>query len=211
MLSRRSELVEVLRIDEGEIRHLDIQMERGGQLLAKIFKKDENGISPYTDFSAQIGYSPGDSSDYIFTLSGIREGGEFFADGLAVSDRYSLSVIETESAGYPEFETNFEIKKGETTIIEHTFDFTDNTGVTGVIYMDDEPVSSGGLSLINSSGNTVARARVSPANKYTFKNIEPGPYTLFFVFIKDEKKYSSNIGIIIEKGILKNYDIRVKK
>lgn len=211
MLSRRSELVEVLRIDEGEIRHLDIQMEQGGQLLAKIFKKDENGISPYTDFSAQIGYSPGDSSDYIFTLPGIREGGEFIADGLAASDRYSLSVSAVEYAAYPEFETNFEIKKGETTIIEHTFDFTDNTGVTGVIYLDNEPVSSGGLSLINSSGNTVARARVSPTNKYTFKNIDPGPYTLFFCFFKDEKEYSSNIGIIIEKGILKKYDIRVKK
>ncbi len=207
----RRKLAEIIRIGEGEIRHFDIQMERGGQLLAKIFKKDENGISPYTRFSAQIGFRASEKIEDIFTLSGIRNGGEYFADGLVESDRYTLSVSAIEREGYPEFETNFEIKKGEITTIEHTFDFTDNTGVTGVIYLDNEPVSSAGLSLINSSGHTIAEASVRIANKYTFKNIEPGPYTLYFFFIEDEKEYSSERQILIEKGILKNFDIRVKR
>lgn len=204
-------LAEVIRIGEGEIRHFDIQMERGGQLLAKIFKKDENGISPYTDFSAQIGYRAGDKIEDIFTLGGISKGGEFFADGLVESDQYTFRVSAIEYAGYPEFETKFEIKKSEITKIEHTFDFTDNTGVTGVIYLDNEPVSIAGLYLMNSSGHRVAETSVSRENKYTFKNIEPGLYSLFYFFIENEKKYWSSRKVLIEKGILKNFDIRVTR
>ena len=196
-------LVEVLFIKEGEIRHLDIKMERGGQLLAKIFKKDENGISPYTDFSAQIGYRTGDTIDDIFTLYGIRIGGEYFADGLEASDRYSLSVIETERTGYPEFETNFEIKKGETTIIEHTFDFTDNTGVIGVIYLDNEPVEIATLYLQDINSHLVAEASPQIEGKYSFKNIPTGTYTLRVYFSKENKKYRILKKILIEKGILK--------
>ena len=66
-LYRRKDLVEVLSIGEGELRYLDIPMERGGQLLVKVFKKDENGISPYTDFSAQIGFRTGENIEDIFT------------------------------------------------------------------------------------------------------------------------------------------------
>jgi hypothetical protein len=204
-------LVEVLFIKEGEIRHLDIKMERGGQLLAKIFKKDENGISPYTDFSAQIGYRTGDTIDDIFTLYGIRIGGEFFADGLPASNRYTLSVNAVEFEGYPEFETNFEIKKGETTIIEHNFDFTDNTGVTGVIYLDNEPVEHATLYLEDTKSHVVADATVYTGNKYTFKNIMPGNYTLRVYFDKDEKEYKVLKKVAIETGILKNFDVRVKK
>jgi 5-hydroxyisourate hydrolase-like protein (transthyretin family) len=204
-------LVEVLHIEEGEIRHLDIKMERGGQLLAKIFKKDENGISPYTDFSAQIGFKAGDTIDDIFTLDGISEGGEYFTDGLEASDRYTLRINAVEYAGYPEFETNFEIKKGETTIIEHTFDFTDNTGVTGVIYLDNEPVEIAVLTLQDINNHVVAEASTQMEYKYSFKNIPPGTYTLRVYFSKEKKEYWPSRKILIEKGILKNFDIKVNR
>ncbi len=201
-------LVEVLQIEEGEMRHLDIKMERGGQLLAKIFKKDENGISPYTDFSAQIGYM---ADEYIYTVYGIRKGGEYFADGLEASDRYTLSVSAVEYAGYPEFETNFEIKKGETTTIEHTFDFTDNTGVTVVIYLDNEPIEIAIVSLDDINGHEVTDTSIHTGYKYSFKNIPPGLYTLRAFFDKGEKEYRVSSKILIEKGILKNFDIKVNR
>jgi hypothetical protein len=204
-------LAEVILIGEGEIRHFDIQMEQGGQLLAKIFKKDENGVSPYTKFSAQIGFKAGDKITDIYTLGGISKGGEYFADGLQESDRYTLRVSAVEHTGYPKFETKFEIKKNEITTIEHTFDFTDNTGVTGVIYLDNEPISIAGLYLVNSSGYTIAETSVSKASRYTFKNIEPGLYSLFYFFIEDEKRYWSSRKVLIENGILKNFDFKVKR
>ena len=211
VLAYRRKLVEIIRIGEGEIRHFDIQMERGGQLLAKIFKKDENGISPYTDFSAQIGFRASEKIEDIFTLSGIRNGGEYFADGLVESDKYTLSVSAIEHAGYPKFRTQFEIKKGEITTIEHTFDFTDNTGVTGVIYLDNEPIKIAILSLEDMNSHEIAETSIHTEYKYSFKNIPPGFYTLIAYFDKDEREYKVSKRIFIEKGVLKNFDFRIKK
>jgi 5-hydroxyisourate hydrolase-like protein (transthyretin family) len=205
---RERKLVEVLHIEEGEIRHIDIQMERGGQLLAKIYKKDENGISPYTDFSAQIGYM---ANEYIYSVYGIRNGGEYFVDGLPESDRYTFFLRAREFAGYPEFRTGFEIKKDEITTIEHTFDFTDNTGVTGVIYLDSEPISNAVVELEDINSHAVAETEPRLENKYSFKNIQPGTYTLSVFFIKENREYRVLKKILIEQGILKNFDIRVKK
>jgi 5-hydroxyisourate hydrolase-like protein (transthyretin family) len=204
-------LVEVLLIKEGEIRHLDIKMEHGGQLLVKIYKKDENGISPYTDYSAQIGFKAGDTIDDIFTLYGMRNGGEYLVDGLEPSDRYTLSVSAIEYAGYPEFQTNFEIKKGEITTIEHTFDFTDNTGVTGVIFLDNEPVEIATLYLEDINSHLVAEASPQMEDRYTFRNIPPGIYTLKLYFIKENKKYRITKKILIEKDILINFDVKVNR
>ncbi len=207
----RRKLAEIIRIGEGEIRHFDIQMERGGQLLAKIFKKDENGISPYTRFSAQIGFRASEKIEDIFTLSGIRNGGEYFADGLVESDRYTLSVSAIEREGYPDFETNFEIKKGEITTIEHTFDFTDNTGVTGVIYLDNEPIKIAIVTLEDINSHAVAQTETRIEYKYSFKNIVPGLYTLRVYFDKDDREYRVSKKIFIEKEILKKFDLRIKK
>jgi hypothetical protein len=211
MRAFRMKLVDVLRIDEEEIRHLDIKMERGGQLLAKIFKKEKNGISPYNKFSAKIGYRAGDKIEDIFTLGGISKGGEFFADGLVESDRYTFRLRAIEHEGYPKFKTKFEIKKGEITTIEHTFDFTDNTGVTGVIYLDNEPISNAVVELEDINSHAVAETEPRLENKYSFKNIQPGTYTLTVFFMNENKEYRILKKILIEKGILKNLDVRVKK
>lgn len=207
----RRKLAEIIRLEEGEIRHLYIRMEKGGQLKVKVFKKDENGISPYTDFSAQIGFRTSEKIEDIFTLYGISKGGEYFADGLVESDRYTLRLRAVELAGYPEFKTPFEIKKGEVTSIEHIFDFTDNTGVTGVIYLDDEPIEIAVISLINIDGHTIVRASPRIEDKYTFKNIEPGVYTLDVYFEKENKEYETSRKVVIEKGFLKKLDIRLNK
>ncbi|MCP4153981.1 MAG: carboxypeptidase regulatory-like domain-containing protein, partial [bacterium] len=137
-----------IKLNWGESRYLKIKMVKGGQLKVKVFKKDENGISPYTGFIAQIGLKEGDNTFGVERVASRyrTRNGDFYLDGLIPSNKYRIRIHACERIGYPIFKKEFEVKKNEITTIEHTFDFTDNTGITGMIYLDNVPVKRAILS-----------------------------------------------------------------
>ncbi len=201
-----------IKLNWGESRYLKIKMVKGGQLRVKVFKKDENGISPYTGFIAQIAITEGVHAFDVESVSSRyrTRNGSFNLDGLISSSKYSISIRACERVGYPFFEMDFEIKKNEITTIEHTFDFTDNTGITGMIYLDNEPVKSTFLNLDGIDSNDSAKSSARNG-KYLFKNLKPGMYTLNVYFDNDGKEYDIYRRVDIEKNVLKNFDIRIKK
>ncbi len=198
-----------IKLNWGENRYLKIKMVKGGQLRVNVFKKDENDISPYTGFSAQVSIKVGEKFFDVKMVSDTRNG-SFYLDGLIPSNKYSISIRACERVGYPFFEMDFEIKKNEITTIEHTFDFTDNTGVTGMIYLDNEPVNIVVLTLYGIDNDTSAEDQPI-RGKYAIKNLEPGLYKLRIYFTSEGKEYRVIKQIKIEKNILKTFDIKVNK
>jgi hypothetical protein len=209
-----SKYVNVINLNQGEIKHFNIEMEKGGGVLVTIFKKDENGVSPFTYYSSTIGIVEG---EHIFTVAYHpfdTENEEFLTESLIPSDKYSINIeaILPDRSGLPTYRTQFTVKKNEITVISHTFDFTDITGVNGVVMYINIPLGSGVVYLQNMEGDIIAEIFINYDGKYSFRNIPPGVYKIA-VYFRDTgtgKINSVSKLATIEKGISKALNFNIK-
>jgi hypothetical protein len=213
MMSDPSKYVNVINLNQGEIKHYNIEMEKGGGVMVKIFKKDENGVSPLSDYSGIIGMEEGED---IFTVNYFPpdfEDKEILIESLIPSDKYDIRIeaLPPDRSGHPIYENQFSVKKNEITTISHTFDFTDITGVNGVVIYKDIPLESGGIYLHNMEGTIIAEIRTNYDGKYSFRNINPGVYKIdvWYPNTGTGKTESVSKMVTIEKGISKvlNFNI----
>ena len=207
-----SELVNEVNLNEGEIKHFIIHMEKGGSIKIKVFKKDESGTFPYNQYIASISYKENDKVIGVYPHNPDEETGETFVDGLKPSDTYDFDIWAKEEVGYPIYKSQIEIKKNETTTISHTFDFIDNTGVTGIVTFKNNPVNIGEVWLFNMEEGLVARSQIGDHGEYSFKSIKPGIYRLYTGCLDpiNKKHYDKWINVIIESYVMKKSDIKIQ-
>lgn len=208
-----SQYIDLIYLKEGEIRYLIIEMEKGGSVHVKIFKKDTGGISPYNRFHGSIALTEGEEIfdvDQIGNLVG--KDGEYFFEGLPASDKYEIDIQAISHTGYPIFRTNFAVKKDEAITITHTFNFTDNTGIYGIVSFEGTPLDYGTVDLYDADKNTVSSVTIPGDGEYAFKNIKPGVYTINagFLNFSNRKRYQVNRTVIIEKNVFKEFNIKIK-
>jgi hypothetical protein len=216
MIADPSKYVEVINLNQGEIKHFNIEMEKGGGVMVTIFKKDENGVSPFTDFVGSIAIS--ESEEDIFSVAQLPPASEVeenLRDSLIPSDKYDIDIqaISPDRSGHPIYRTEFTVKKNEITILSHTFDFTDITGVYGVVKFNNIPLEYGSVDLYNMEGQNISSVIINYAGKYSFRNVKPGVYKIFATF-RDKgtgKRYYASKLVIIEKGISKELNINIKE
>jgi phage-related protein len=214
MMTDPSKYVNVINLNQGEIKHFSIEMEKGGGVLVTLFQKDENGVSPLTDYIGTIGLS---ESEDIFTVDFLQpdsENEENLIESLIPSDKYNIVIraISPDRSGHPTYRTQFTVKKNEITIISHTFDFTDITGVNGVVIYNNIPLAFGIVMLHNMEGDIIAEAKTNYDGKYSFRNINPGVYKIV-VWYRDtvtrKMAFVSKL-VTIEGGISKALNFNIK-
>jgi hypothetical protein len=214
MIADPSKYVEVINLNQGEIKHFNIEMEKAGGVMVTVFKKDENGVSPYTDYFGSIGIGEGEDIFTVAQLPPASEVEENLRDSLIPSDKYDIDIkaISPDRSGHPIYRTEFTVKKNEITILSHTFDFTDIIGVYGVVKFNNIPLEYGVVYLFNMEGQNISSIIINDAGKYSFRNVNPGVHKIV-VYFRDPgsgKRYYPTKLVTIEKGISKVLNINIK-
>ena len=212
-------------LKEGEIKSLIINLEKGGKIKGKIYKKDSTGIKPMfycfvdlmkeceeSDFVVSAPNSPPDKSitiDYFLLMKDrgfySMVEGEFYFNGLKPSDKYSLIIQSKKGFAYQYIKVP-EVFKGDTVFIDFTFDFEDQTGIKGKVTKNGVPINFRvyidlwELPDDIPSADTMADAE----GNYSILMVKPGVYRLECGYFESDKiSHEKKIVIRIEANKIK--------
>ncbi|MCP4156935.1 MAG: carboxypeptidase regulatory-like domain-containing protein [bacterium] len=202
-------------VKEGQIKHVRIELEKGGTLEGVISKKQASGITGLEKVTLIL-VRKKKSGEYFFddtaneiTVMGVKtnENGEFTFEGLEPCDDdpaagdYSLELI---VPGYNSAPIRgIKIKKYETLNLEHTVDMTVTNGIKGTIKINGEPPNMGGFVLHSLAPDEQGVYRVFTGSLdengcYYYYGLLPGRYKLAVsLYYSDDNKE------ILDKKILK--------
>jgi len=201
-----SSIVDLFDLQQGQIKHLEIQLQKGGKIKGRVLLKDENGVSGAK--LALVYLENKQVRNQRDPLnSEVDSNGNFLFGSLIPDNNYRIEIVLPWE--FPNFETDLSVKKGGTTYIEHTFDATDNTGAFGTVTINGNPHDDCGVRLYSlSAEKTIARTDTDDNGKYVMKNVPLGTYFIKFSFLDDNKNFQQKeIKIEIKKNEMKQIDI----
>jgi uncharacterized surface anchored protein len=199
-------IIDMFDLQQGQIKHLEIQLQKGGKIKGRVLIKDENGVSGVKNVSINLENKQVRNQRYPLNPAA-DSNGNFLIGSLIPDDNYRIEISIHE--GFPDFETDLSVKKGETTYIEHIFDATDNTGVFGTVILDGKPHDDCGVRLYSLSvEKTIAEIDTDDNGKYVMKNIPVGKYFIKFSYLDENKNFiQKEIEIEIKKGEMKQINM----
>lgn len=160
-------------LKEGQIKHFRIKLEKEAVLLVKLFEKTTAGTTP-RDFGIEARHS-----EYVDKLYGKSIDGEFKSKYLGEGIIDLRIIIE---AGYHDFHVdNIDLKKGTTTTIERTCDYTIGQGIFGVITnkLTGQPIDDVSVWLQKSDkSGDLFTAEIDGNGKYRLGGLTPDKYIL---------------------------------
>ena len=209
-------VAKIFQIGEGQIKHIQIELERGGKISGTIQGKDSSGTVPVTASIILYRKSLDEelfNKENFYKLRTISsENGDFSIDGLEASDDYFLEIINWE--GMPNKVYNsIEIKKGSTINISETFDFTDSTGIYGTISINGKPPRNGEVILTKREPDSLILTMCSYFLKkndgnYRFRALSPGGYSMEVgVLSQDRKIVEKKFYVEVKKGVSTLMDV----
>lgn len=212
----------VFKLNEGQIKHLKIELEKGGILKGKIFKKEPSGITPlsYAGGFLKRKSNP-DEKRLEEAISGYKiehidadEKGEFEIHSIEPYDNYYITFVLN---GYPLIDvSDIKVNKYTTEMVEIILDLTDQTGIEGIITVGALPAKSGYIYIIRDvpisqlKKNDISSFDIYENNingKYSCKGLNPGVYRMSVHVSNGNVRYDKDFIIEIEKGITKVFNI----
>jgi len=194
------QFINFFELREGQVKHIDIQMEKGGELKMNIQKKDMTGISGYKNIIIQIYRKPKHNLAnpqyyYVKSLS-TDENGISIIDGLIPGEIFEILIRKD---GFPRIKKEILIKKNESIEIYHLYDFTIKPSIAGKITHSEKQLLNASIFLV--SNNIVGPdIDITIKSEYQFRDINPGFYDLYLVVVYDN-----------ESPIKKIYPIKVER
>ncbi len=220
------EIFKPFLLEEGQIKHIRINLEKGGDLKGVLFVKDASGISPFKDVTVFLRkkkkpneyflMDTNDNERFRLGYTKTDESGCFIFHELepsedSITDEYS---IEFDKEGYYlPFIRGIKIKKGEENHMEYTFDFSDPLELKGKITINGEPATNGELILNsqllkNSEKKIFINSYLDKNGNYSFNGILPGLYSLYILCFESHEKIVEEKRLIeIEEGKSKVLDM----
>jgi len=197
--------VKTFYIEEGVVKHFEIEMVKGGCLKVIIKKRDDNGVSGYGDIEFSLFAVVKDEQlnrNYICGIARFKtnEDGIRIIDGLHPDIIHGISI---RNEGFTDFDKEgIIIKRNETVEVTHLFDFTDKTGISGSITFSDKPLTYAGILLINlTKQKSITDLDIHHKSSYLFRNLEAGNYVLYvYVTYKNEKGTKIELPVVVEKN-----------
>jgi len=207
------EYINIFQLNEGQVKHFEIKMEKDGKLKVIINKKDDQGISGYggVEFtlSAVIKNQHNDRTYYCdisrFTTS---KDGICIIDGLHPGNYYSIWI---KLQPFIDFDKDdILIEKNNTIEISKLYDFTDKTGISGSFIISDEQ-SIISLSIVLADYKTnkyITGQQIIDGLNYSFRGIGQGLYRLYcIVTYKNGEIKKKEISVFVENGKTSIVDI----
>ncbi len=213
-----SKLARVFKLDEGEIKHIKIQLEKGGILRGFFRKNEDDKIAPIKISAWILKESKKDERfvlddyyeiEYIYS----DENGYFEANSLEAADDYYLYIDLGD--GYPrKFIKNINVAKNEVTDISRVYDLSNMSSIEGVVTLNSNPPSNGNIQIESmfegDDGETVFSSYElgESGGNYFFKGLLPGQYRMSVsCFGPGGAALKKEFIIEIAEGTLKNFNI----
>ena len=212
------EIYRVFRLKEGQVKHFNIRLKKGGIIEGTLFKKTSAGTSPLGKSTGALMvlkekfHSFFKDDNLYFTLHyKTDENGKFRIEGIEPFDKYTLSI---NSFGYRDFEIeNISVQNGQITPLEYTCDMTDQTGIEGIVRVSGKTLWGGTVGIDSDFNNSEGRRfsylfYFSKNGHYKHLGLIPGIYVISIsVTTEDLNNFKKEIKIEIQPGITKKLDI----
>ncbi len=192
-----NEIFQPFSLEEGQIKHIRINLEKGGDLKGVLFKKDASGISPFKDVTVFLRkkkkpneYFLMDTNDkerFRLGYTKTDESGGFIFHELEPSDDSILDeyVIEIDKSGYHYLPLikDIKIKKGEENYLEFTVNIKNQPDLKGTVKINSKSLMKGTATLYLLFSNAEEQANMvfcdfGKDGHYFFYGIFPGEYEL---------------------------------
>jgi hypothetical protein len=235
-----SEFQHIVKIIPGQITRMNCKARRGGNLKVILVDKNGNAISPrsimppspYSDFPNEelrrlhiqidsLDYPKEKVNNFVEynTISDdYLDDGEITLSGL-FPGRYKFDVdLRYLGYGWPLSFTNIEITKDQTTELKVLIDFTENSGLEGIVTDQNSVPIKGALvmvSMLNTENDFFGSIRTNQNGYYRIVGLKEGLYRLQVSWpwnteiVKINHVPSQNIRV--EKNTIKNKNIVLKK
>jgi hypothetical protein len=213
------EVAGIFTLQEGQIKHFAIELEKGGGLKGTIYKKETSGISPYSYISGFLQRKTNPNTSILmdeldgYDIAHIQadENGKFEIEGIEPFDDYFIEFLPDK---YPaEIIEHIKIEKTVTENMEYTIDLTDPTGMTGVIKIGQDIPEGGYVHMRNISKTSlnysdIGFCSLSKDGSYSCKGLNPGTYRVNIEVYKSGKHEKEFIVEIVE-GTTKVFNINL--
>jgi len=210
-------VVNLFEIHQGKIKRSIITLEKGGTLKGKVFKRDANGISPFSNLRGLLLRSTNpdanlllDESYYIIAHTGTDTNGEFEIKGI---EPYNAYYLKFSPIGYPREEIRgISISQNENPVLEYIIDLTNQTGIKGTVFLGQKPVDLGEITIRNMSKKVLENKDIglyifNKDGTYQFFGVNSGRYE---VVVNDSdlgKSYEKRLEVDIVQGETKVLNI----
>ncbi len=213
------EVAGIFMLQEGQIKHFAIELEKGGGLKGTIYKKDASGISPYSYIGGYLKRITNPDvnvlrdDEYGYNIADIDadKNGIFEIVGIEPYDDYSIKFL---PMGYPAVTIHhIKIEKNVTENMEYVIDLTNPTGLEGVIKIGGDIPEGGYVHMRNISKTSLVYTdfgycSLSEDGSYSCKGINPGTYQVNIEVYKEGKHEKEFIVEIVE-GTTKVFNINL--
>jgi hypothetical protein len=213
------DIYRVFSLNEGLIKHFKIELEKGGTLKGKVFKKEVSGITPFSFVGGFLERKSNPDEDLLeerksgYEMAHIKadENGEFEIKSILPYDNYYVIFVIENYVN--EIVENVRIRKNESEVIEITIDLTNQTGIEGVIKIGENSAEGGRVLLIKdglSSKITQKDGCVSIPDKngnYSCQGLNPGIYRMYISTNVGDIEYEKDIIVEIKEGVTKILNI----
>jgi hypothetical protein len=215
-----ADLLQMFQVQEGEIKHLRVELEKGGTLKGTFYKKDLSGISPFSHASGLLIRESvpdmerlRDERSFIIFHIEADENGKFMIEGIEPFDQYSIRIFPRVYVSQ-EIE-NIVVRKNQVEEIEYTFDMTDQTGIEGSVKVNGQPPQLGHIYILNLTQESLktfggATTRIENDGHFVYKGMPPGKYRLTASgFDKDRNRFSGEYFVEISANQTKVININL--
>jgi hypothetical protein len=187
-------------LKEGQIKHLSIKLEKEAVLLVKLFEKTTAGTTP-RDFRIEAKHS-----EYVDKIYGRSVGGEFKSKYLGEG---KIDLIIITGASYRDFHVdNIDLKKGTTTTIERTCDYTSGQGIFGLITnkLTGQPIDISICIQKSDYSSNLFCTSTDKNGKFRVGGLEPGKYIFIIDYWDLTHKYKYKEIITLNPNEIKEYN-----
>ena len=222
---KRGKIHKLFKIKEGEIKHFKIALKSGGGIKGRFMMKEEDGIKPLKEFGFMIKREtnplPGllkDKEYYEIKYVETDKDGYFEAKGIEPYDNYYLEILLN---GYAvRYIKKISIRKNSITEINKIFDFRDQTGIKGEVFVNRNKAENVIIVLryLENGKKQISKEYCGcgymnyHSNKYFCKGLKPGVYEVIaYAGVKKKRSVKKRFKINIVKGKLKVLNIYMVK
>ncbi len=191
----------IIKLKQGEVKHLDIQLEKEAVLEVTVYRKTPSGSNVLESGDIESLLNPMGTKDYFLPY---EDGQKAIYYGLQGGSDFKLEVY---PPGYPEITKTVHLAKGETRKMDVVVDFTVGQTLFGVIYAKDSMAPIRGVSVRLHNGKGIfLTIHSDESGGYLFGGLEPGLYTLSLYHGASKKKFKTPIEL--NENQKKQYDIQ---
>jgi hypothetical protein len=219
-----NEVFRTFTLQEGQIKHVKINLKKGCQLKGIIYKKELSGETVFKEVQVVLyiklnnGFFD-DQKRYLVEITYTDENGGFKFEGLEPSDAPNVNayIIKLVKDGYwLSLIENIAVHSNQDNYIDYKVDLTDPTGLKGKINLDGQTLIGGTVQLYSLFGDkdeylSVIQCEFDESGNYFFKGIKAGNYKLIlYAYYAWNQKVVKEVFVEIEKGKTKILDFNLQ-